>query len=353
MNARTHAHALGIAIAAALLSTLCAAQGFTIRVPQEEARGVPAVADPDRDVRTLGRPEIVFDLSAGNDSLLDLRIRRSGLTLASGKPFTAFAGHREEDLVVLAGGNVASVSIAGVRTHGSKREALVLFRRADGSIVAPAPEEVAVFNTAFRKLDFSYQWMAVPDGTPLPVSVLLDVSGSMAGHLDEVVDATRRFLAVLPPFARCRVMVFNETVTELTDAQRAVPCAQAAASLARVPPAAGNTALFEALRVSFEKNQSARYSWETGMPNITLVITDGIDSVRGAKDARVLLGGQKTAHDAKLFVFWAGNADPSALAPVADLQVTAGADLKGELERFFRSLGLSLSGLQLLAIEGR
>ena len=358
MNAVIRWHTLVCAALAVLaVAAPCSAQRFSIQTPDQNARAALTVADPDAKVRTLGKPEIVFDLSAGNDSLLDLRIRRSGLRLASGRPFTAFAGHRGEDLVVVAGGNVAAVTIAGVRRLSGEREALVLFRRADGSIVAPAPEEVAVFNTAFKRLDFSYDWTLVPDGTPLPVSLLLDVSGSMSGHLDAVIVATRNFLSILPPFARCRVMVFNETVTELTDPAQAVPCAQAAAVLAKVPVPAGGTALFEALRVSFERNRSTRMSWQSGMPNITLVITDGIDSgitdEYGARVAAQTASNQKFEGDNKLFVFWAGNAAPSVLAPVADLQITAGADVKGELDRFFRAFGVSLSGLQVLRIAGR
>lgn len=348
---------IGVALAVLAFATPCAAQRIAIQTPDQNARAALTVADPDAKVRTLGKPEIVFDLSAGNDSLLDLRIRRSGLKLASGRPFTAFAGHKGEDLVVVAGGNVASISIAGIVAKGAEREALVLFRRADGSIVAPAPEEVAIFNTAFKRLNFSYDWTLVPDGTPLPVSILLDVSGSMGLHIGQVIAATRDFLAALPPFARCRVMVFNETVTELTDPAQAVPCAQAARVLSKVPAPAGGTALFEALRVSFERNRSARMSWESGMPNITLVITDGIDSgitdPYGARVAATFASNQKLEGDNKLFVFWAGNADPSVLAPVADLQITAGADVKGELDRFFRAFGVSLSGLQVLRIAGR
>lgn len=338
-------------------ATPCAAQRIAIQTPDQTAPAALTVADPDAKVRTLGKPEIVFDLSAGNDSLLDLRIRRSGLRLASGRPFTAFAAHKGEDLVVVAGGNVAAVMIAGVRDVGGEREALVLFRRADGSIVAPAPEEVAIFNTSFKRLNFSYDWKLVPDGTPLPVSILLDVSGSMSLHLNAVLAATRDFLAALPPFAHCRVTVFNEIVTELTDSTRLTPCAQAAPVLTKVPAPAGGTALFEALRVSFERNRSARASWESGMPNITLVVTDGIDSgittEYGAKVAATIASGQKVAGDNKLFVFWAGNAAPSVLAPVADLQVTAGSDVKGELDRFFRDFGISLSGLQVLRVQGR
>ena len=54
----------------------------------------------------------------------------------------------------------------------------------------------------------------------------------------------------------------------------------------------------------------------------------------------------------KIFVFWAGVHEPTLLSGLADLQITGAADVKTELERFFRSLGVSLSGVQVLEVGG-
>lgn len=333
-----------------LSSTITSA--VEVIVPDDEQRTTISVNDPDASVYTLGKPEIFFDLSASQDNLLDLEIRRSGLLLPSGDPFTAFAGHREENLVILAGGSVTNVSITGVTSSSDNREALVLFRRADGSIMAPPPSNVAVFNTEFKELEFEYTPLAVPDGTTLPINILIDISGSMEGHLDDVLAATKTFLSILPEYAHCRIFVFNESVQELTPGNTALPCANTAHVLNQRLEASGGTELFKALDYSFEQNQSAIPSWELGMPNLTLVITDGIDTGILQQERLIATTTWKVAMDAYLFVFWAGNAEPERLKGLADLQIDAGADLKGALERFFESLGVSLSGLQSLKIRG-
>ena len=146
------------------------AQRFTITTPQEEQFPAFELHDPDQDVRTLGTPEIAFDLSASGDTLLDLRIRRSHLTLPDGSPFTAFAGHREHNLIVLAGSPVAKLTITGVSTAGSSREVLVLFADAHGTLIAPAPDQVAVFDTDFNPLPLRYRPASIPQHALLPVN---------------------------------------------------------------------------------------------------------------------------------------------------------------------------------------
>ena len=165
-----------IVFIAAFLSSLSAHSDeprFAIITPDEEQFATFELHDPDQDVRTLGTPEIAFDLSAGADTLLNLRIRRSNLSLPNGAPFTAFAGHTEHNLVVLAGGPVAKVTITGVSSAGSMREVLVLFKDAHGTLIAPAPDQVAVFDTDFNKLPLSYRPASIPQHALLPVTLTL------------------------------------------------------------------------------------------------------------------------------------------------------------------------------------
>lgn len=322
-----------------------------IVIPDDEQSSTIQIDDPDAQVYTERKPEIIFDLSASHDDLFDLKIRRSGLLLKGDRPFTAFAGHKEEDLVVIAGGSVASINIAGVSGTGKDRKALILFRKQDGSVMTPPPENVSVFNADFEKLSFDYRPLRVPDGTSLPISILIDVSGSMDGHIEDIKSAIRHFLSILPPFARCRIFTFNENVSELT--RGTMDCRNSAAVLHQDLNVGGNTELFNALDFVFEENKSAVPSWERGMPNITLVITDGIDSGILPKDRSIVTNTRKVAMDNHLFVFWAGNFKPEHLKGLADLQVSAGSDLKGELERFFSALGVSLSGLQTITVKGQ
>lgn len=339
----------------ALLAGVCApssAQRFIVTTPDADSRGTVAVSDPDRLVRTLGKPEIQFDLAASHDTLLDLRIRRAGLKLPNGKTATAFAGDSEANLVIVAGAPVAHISIAGVTPLGDEREALVLFRAADGTLLAPASDEVAVFDTSFKKLPFGYSPASIPRHTLLPVTLLLDISGSMAGHMKDVVSAATTFMASLPLTGRCRIVLFNDRVQHFWPPPgQASVCAAAGFALWKpLPEPSGGTALLAAL------DHGLRSPPETTGPRlqpITLAITDGVDT--GAADPAAelrRLAGLKAASGGKLFVFWAGQSDPALLESVADLQIQGGSDVKNELERFFRSLGVSLSGLQALRVGG-
>ncbi len=337
----------------AAISAPSSAQRFTIVTPDQESRGTFAVSDPDRLTRTLGKPEIQFDLAASHDSLLDLRIRRAGLKLHNGKTATAFAGHAEANLVIVAGGPVSHISIAGVSPAGGSREALVLFKAADGTLIAPASDDVAVFDSAFNRLPFTYSPASIPKHTLLPVTLLLDISGSMAGHMSDVVTAAQAFMSSLPLYARCRIVLFNDRVQHFWPPPgQASVCATAGFAFWKpLPEPSGGTALLAAIE------DGLRTPPELSGPRmqaITLAITDGVDTGASDPAAEVRrLASLKATQGGKLFVFWAGVSDPALLANVADLQIQGGADVKNELERFFRSLGVSLSGLQSVKIGER
>lgn len=335
------------------VSTAAQAQRFTITTPDAELRGTVAVSDPDRFVRTLGKPEIQFDLAASHDSLLDLRTRRAGLKLPNGKMATAFASHAEANLVIVAGAPIAQIAIAGITPEGNAREALVLFKAADGTLLAPPADEVAVFDTGFNRLPFTYSPASIPKNTLLPVTLLLDLSGSMTGHMKDVVSAAQSFMSSLPLYARCRIVLFNDQVQAFwpPPGQASVCAAAGFAFWKPLPEPSGGTALLAAIEEGLRSPPDMSGPHMTG---ITLVVTDGVDT--GAADpVREVrrLAALKVARGGKLFVFWAGVADPQHLHGLADLQIEGGVDVKGELERFFRSLGVSLSGLQSVRIGER
>ncbi len=341
-------------LVSSLLAGPVLADGFTVIVPDDLQRARFEINDPDKSVYTLGKPEIVFDFAAGQDSLLDLKIRRSNLRFADGSPFTAFAAHKDQKIVVIARGDVAHVSISGVSENGNARDALVLFSGKDGTLLSPAAEDVAVFDTDLKPLAFSYTPLAVPDqAATLPVNLLLDISGSMTGFTDDVISATRDFLSVLPNFARCRLYAFNETLQELTPGGVFHACTLASSSLANLPEPSGATNLFRALGRVISRTPPEPPS---ELRPVTLVITDGVDT-SGKMLSQSLSTAAKLVTNGHVFVFWAGNADPRALQSIADLQVTATTngkeDLSVELERFYTDLGLSLSGIQILRITGR
>lgn len=308
--------------------------------PQEVQNTTIRIADPDRHIRTLGEVAFRIDLSAAHDDLLALKVRRSDLRLNNGRVFTAFGVHKKAGLVVLAGGDVTHVSIASVENS----DAHVLFYGQGNQVISPRPEDVAVFDTNFKPLGFTYTPLQTPGSLDIPISIALDTSGSMDGHMATVVNATRDFMRELPKFTRCQLLTFDDDVTQIST--QASSCPSSAYLLNRKFEAGGATALYKAIHTGFASTSSMTGNF----PNITIVVTDGVNTVdyyQTLEDLKVT----KASNNAKLFVFWAGSHEQGYLQGLADLEFVSTANLKSELDRFFHSLGVSLSGLQTLHIR--
>lgn len=320
---------------------------FEVEAPPDIQRAQIQVSDPDQTVNTLGEVEIHIDLSASRDDLLDLKVRRSGLTMPGGLPFHSFAAHKEGGLVVLGSEKVEAISIASVKGGSGHKDALVLFHGKGGEIIAPSYDDVALFDLDFKPLPFTYEPLAPPGSTQIPVNILLDKSGSMAGHMAQVQKQTQDFMRALPDFARCTLRLFNRDVTPLHLAGhlRRMACAQGASLLSSPVSTSGSTALFAALDAGLRDKPEGSTA-----PLITVVITDGMNTAPYAGNIETLKE-LKEKSGAKLFMFWAGNYRPDYLKDLADLELVSTNNLEAELERFFRSLGISISGLQSLRVQ--
>jgi uncharacterized protein YegL len=257
--------------------------------------------------------------------------------------------HKAGGIIVLAGGKVKSVSVSSVNNQGGKKEVLTLFHGKDGAILAPSEKDVAVFDLNFKRLAFSYAPLSPPGASQVPVNILLDRSGSMRKHMGTVLKATQSFMRMLPEFTRCAVTVFNgelQTLTQSDPASR-LSCPQSANVLYAPIKASGSTALFKALDVGLSSGQT---SHSNNTPIIAVAITDGVNTseYEGGLDA---LKAKKAKAGAKLFVFWSGNYSQGHLEDLPDLEFVSTDNLRHELERFFKSLGISISGLQTLTLK--
>jgi len=333
---------LTISIAALLSSP---AGAFEVSTPDTAVTsGKIEIVTPDEDVTTLGKVAFFIDLAASHDDILTLKVRRANLRLADGRAPSVFGVHKEAGLIVVAGGPVRHVSISSVAAKGGDRETLVLFHGQDRQIIAPAKRDLAVFDLNFNPLPFTYRPLAPPDDIRLPINILLDISGSMGGHMAAVQSATQTFMRGLPDFARCRVTLFNNAFQELT--QAGLPCAEAADVLNAPITPSGTTALFRAMAAGFE---SAPGPVKAGTQTIAIAVTDGFDT-GGYKDGLKALKEKKERTGAKLFVFWSGDYLKGTLEDLPDLEFESTDNLEEKLERFFLSLGISISGLQTLLV---
>jgi uncharacterized protein YegL len=333
---------LTLSITALLNAPLAA---FEFITPDTDLSTAPIeITDPDADVTTLGQVEFFVDLSASHDDMLTLKVRRADLRLTDGREPVVFGVHKEAGLIVLAGGPVRHVSTSSVAPKDGDRETLVLFHGKAGQIIAPRKRDLAVFGLDFNPLPFSYKPLAPPGDIQLPVNILLDISGSMSGHMEEVQRAAQSFMQGLPAFARCRVTLFNHNLKPLSKSRE--PYADAAHVLDAPITTSGSTALFEALASGFEPTIQLSNG---RMQIIAIAVTDGFDT-DGYEGGLEGLKNEKERSGAKLFVFWSGSYAKGRLKDLPDLEFESTDNLEQELERFLRSLGISISGLQTLPV---
>ncbi|MBL3588675.1 MAG: VWA domain-containing protein [gamma proteobacterium endosymbiont of Lamellibrachia anaximandri] len=330
-----------------LVST--ALPAIEVITPQELQTSVIRIGDPDRHIKTLGKVAFQIDLAASHDNLLALKVRRSDLKLKDGREFTAFGVHKNERIIILAGGDVTHVSIASVENKIRTKDAQILFYGKDNEIISPKAKDIAVFNTNFEALDFTYTPQQTPGSLEIPLTIALDTSGSMYAHMSTVVPATRDFMRALPDFTRCQLLSFNNDVRHLTPrgSKGQANCPSSAYILNSPLQAGGATALYKAIETGFTL---APFSKKSDFPNIVVVVTDGVNTVNFAGSSSSLKKAKKTSNS-KLFVFWAGNYEKDHLQGLADKELVSTQNLDQELTSFFSSLGVSLSGLQTLKIE--
>ena len=339
---------IAICISLCMLSSSANA-AVKIVVPQDLQSTSIQIIDPDRHIKTLGEVAFQIDLSAAHDDLLALKVRRSDLTLRNGKSFTAFGVHKDAEIIVLAGGETSHVSIASAENKNGSLETSILFYGKNNAVISPSVDEVAVFDIAFNRLSFIYTPMQAPGSIEVPVSIALDISGSMGGHMKSVVKATKDFMLKLPDFTHCRVLTFNAKISHLTprEYKDLSSCPSSAYVMNTTPLASGQTALYKAIETGLTTDAS---SPNKSFPNIMIVVTDGINTVDLGQTLESLKI-EKAKSNSKVFVFWAGNYKKGHLQGLADLEFVSTKDLDSELNSFFHSLGVSISGLQTLLIK--
>ena len=308
--------------------------------PQELQTSSIHIDDPDRHINTLGTVSFHVDLSASHDDLLALKVRRSDLKLKDGRSFTAFGVHKKSGVIIVGGGDIQHISVASIEG----KEAQVLFYGKDNEIISPKPKNVAVFDTDFKPLSFTYTPLQTPGSLTVPVTIALDTSTSMGGHMSTVVTATKEFMRELPSFTKCSLLTFGTNIAHLSS--RADSCPSSTYLLSKPLKADGATALYKAIDTGFKYGALRK---KRDFPNIVVVVTDGVNTMKYGQTLASLTAIKK-ASNSKLFVFWAGSYAKGHLQGLADLELVSTQNLGSELDDFFRTLGVSLSGLQTLHI---
>ena len=167
--------------------------------------------------------------------------------------------------------------------------------------------------------------------TPFKLLILVDLSGSMRGEgVAFVRSAVRGFLSELPPVGVTVAVAPFESrnvVGRIASATYRSP-SEAAAVLDALPPpdAAGNTALYDAVRSGVTSVDAAVRASGADTRGGVLLITDGKNDVGGRRDDAGLLSGadgQRVAREAaeksgnQLWIIGAGDVDAAELRGLA------------------------------------
>jgi hypothetical protein len=320
------------------------ANASEIREPKLDVLKSVTFTSIDDQVKTLGKVDFIIDLSASQDDVFELKLRRTKLSLQDGREVTAFGYHKEAGVIIGAVAPVSRVIITGEENDSI----LAQFYNTQNEIIAPSFKQIQLFDLDFKPLKFDYQPASQPKNVVMDVSLLIDVSGSMEAALQDVTNASREFLSELPSFTRCSVLTFGTEVTRLTEAKPTdrSSCPESLNTLNQGLSASGTTALHRVLYDTLEDNKSI----SSTLPKLTIVLTDGQDSQNPEITAKQLIA-LKHESNSKILIFWAGSYDLSYLKGLADIESVSDQQVKQNLEAFFRSIGISINGLQTITLK--
>jgi uncharacterized protein YegL len=264
----------------------------------------------------------------------------------------------EHDLVVAS--SAGRVEITNIVDDEAGLVITALIRDDAGNVIDPPDGSLAVYTTGGERLCFTEeiinrreetrQSVIAPSGQarlPMSFVLLLDRSGSMDGHMDEVRRAAHGFLDALPENASCTVGAFsdgggNYEVSEGFGAGRA--CRADAFSLSGLDRAGGGT--------NFYRPLGNVYRWlsEGGREDhqrLVIILTDGVANQELEREAAV----RAAKGDIRTFVYHIGGQEERFLASIADHYLAHQGDLEASLDQYFTVLSESYTSQTVLRMD--
>jgi hypothetical protein len=209
-------------------------------------------------------------------------------------------------------------------------------------VIDPPQGALALYRTGGEKLCFTEEVINVqeqivedifappnPSSIPMTFAVLMDRSGSMAGHMDEMREAASGFIDALPNRAGCLVGAFSEGTASF-DPDEGFGYFQCRARHFPMDglQASGGTDLFGSLGQLYDwMNQDAFKDHQRAV----IIITDGHVNRNFEREAEVIAA----KGDVVTFVYFLGGNEERFLKSLADSYLGHEGDLRQELPRFF------------------
>ncbi|PRY94795.1 von Willebrand factor type A domain-containing protein [Hasllibacter halocynthiae] len=246
----------------------------------------------------------------------------------------------EHDIVLAFSGGSAEITHIARDDQGLIITALV--RDEAGNVIDPPQSALALYTTGGEKLCFTEEVINAREEVredifapgsastiPMTFAVLMDRSGSMAGHMEELQDAARGFIDALPNRAGCLVGAFSEgTASFAPDEGFGFFQCRARHFPMSGLQAGGGTDLYGSLAHLYDwMNQSALENHQRAV----IIITDGAVNRNLEREAEVIAA----KGDVVTFVYFLGGDEERFLQSLADSYLSHEGDLRDELPRFF------------------
>lgn len=289
---------------------------------------------------------VITDPSRVDDSRLQELVQEIDLRDGDGRPIgPGRAADRQADVVVGYSGGSAEIVRAEQGPSGPR--VIGLFRDTGGQIVSPAPGTIGIASLTGEPRCFD----AVPitqaaDPPPMWFVLMLDRSGSMNGHMSEMIEAAEAFLDTLPDTAQCSILSFADTWTLHGD-QAANACRPESFDLSGLQ-AGGATDIFAPLSAVYRVFGRAEFAdWQRA----AVILTDGrvSDAPEEAAHRREELLAAKG--EALTFVYWLGDHDERDLRELADSFITHRGEVRSALAQYFEVLGEAFTRQQVLTLH--
>jgi Mg-chelatase subunit ChlD len=271
---------------------------------------------------------------------------------------TGFDVSIEHDLVVAS--SVGSVEIMAVHKGQQGLVVTALVRDASGNVIDPPDGSLAIYRTGGERLCFTEEVInnhevtrqaAVDENgharVPMSFVLLLDRSGSMKPHINEVQRAAHGFLDALPENAVCSVGAFSDTSASFEPSDGfgfRRECRAGAFTLDGLEDAGGGTNLYRPLENAY-RWLDAWHSHDE--QRLVIMITDGKanqelereDAVRAAKG------------NIRTFVFHVGGQEERFLSSLADSYLAHKGDLEDSLTRYFEVVSETYTSQTVLRLN--
>ncbi len=239
-------------------------------------------------------------------------------------------------IVAFSGGTSEIIKLAG---EPDRLEIIASFKDANGNFVSPPLDSLALYTLSGEKLCFDYK--TIDKNPKIAIALLLDRSGSMAGHMGDVKATARQFLGLLPKSAYCAVGSFNSNITYTTKHYNS--CGSNGWGLESIK-SGGGTDIYNALLSAYSDLSHSDFD---GFQKAAIVITDGYTLSDAKKKASLYLDKK----DVLTFVYFIGGNKKDDLLGITDHFFAKGSDVKNSLAAYFGAIGSGFNAQKILRVK--